>query len=1207
MTPQLLKKWQEEPSFAALQSLDQGGGAHLVTGLEGSQRAFLISALFASSDKPGLVLTGDTGRAEKLYTELRGFLGEQEVFLFPGRDFFYAGEVLTQSREITVQRLQVLERLAMKQRVLIVAPAAALLGKLAPVALWTRYFLAFKRGTIFPREALLTALVRMGYERTELTETPGFFSLRGDILDIFPLHAPDPLRISFFDEEVESIRTYDPELQRSREEREEATVWPAREIILDEEALDRGRVNLSREMEKVTRQLKRNKREKAADRLRTRIENYLLKLESAGFFEGLEQYIAYFFPEAAALSDYFPPGCTLFWDEPESAAAVEETLFSELQEYQATLLEQGDILPGQVEITWRLEGIVKASALRVLAFSPFSRRLPYLEVASTSSFDGRPAPSFMGQLELLREELQSWGSRNYHVCVLGDGERSLQELQRIFQAHNLPFVLAEHHPLLSLLLGKQEPAGRKPGQDLRALPGGKGAAGKTAMPTITLARGRVERGFILPSLHLVVLTEREILYTAAQKKRPSPPTREKSPHAPLRDFQELKVGDLVVHEQHGIGRYMGIRTLEVDHVGRDYLFIQYAGEDKLYLPVDQIDILQKYVGGEEKPPRLYSLGGQEWARVKNRVKASVQELARELLSLYAAREAEQGYAFSPDHYWQQEFEARFPYEETPDQLRAIQEVKADMERDRPMDRLLCGDVGYGKTEVALRAAFKALMDNKQVAFLVPTTILAQQHYHNFVERFDGFPVKIELLSRFRSQKEQKEIIKGLKAGVIDVVIGTHRLFSRDTAFKDLGLLIIDEEHRFGVRHKEKLKMLRRDVDVLSMTATPIPRTLHMALSGARDLSIIDTPPENRYPVQTYVLEYALNLIREAIQRELNRGGQVFFVYNRVQTIERWAERLQEMIPHGRIVVGHGQMPEHRLEAVMQDFLDEKYDILVSTTIVEAGLDIPNVNTMIVFDADRFGLAQLYQLRGRVGRSDRLAYCYLTYRKDRVISEDAVKRLQAIKEFTELGSGFKIALRDLEIRGAGNVLGPEQHGFMMSVGYELYCRLLEQAIETMKGQQPRPEKKETAPRIDLNVNAYLPTSYISNQQQKIELYRRIATLENQEELQDMEAELKDRYGQLQSPVENLLKFMRLRQLARSKAVDSIEHKNDQVVVRFEKGRAFEGDHLWQLVQRHKGALSLRSGKDVSIRVRAFRGPQAENKLLEFLIQVLEEVS
>ena len=737
------------------------------------------------------------------------------------------------------------------------------------------------------------------------------------------------------------------------------------------------------------------------------------------------------------------------------------------------------------------------------------------------------------------------------------------------------------------------------GRDIIPFPGERAEKREKTLRSINIIPGRLENGFVMPALKLAVLVDKEILPGYRKKRRWAAP---KSKNA-LRDFQELKMGDLVVHEQHGIGRYMGIRTMDVDGVTRDYLYIKYAKEDKLYLPVEQIDILQRYVGGEGHPPKVSSLGGQKWARVKSRVRASVQELARDLLSLYAAREAVKGYAFLPDQPWQQEFEERFPYEETPDQLRAIEEVKADMEKERPMDRLLCGDVGYGKTEVALRAAFKAVIDGKQVAFLVPTTILAQQHYENFLERFKGFPMKVELLSRFRSPREQKRVIGELKAGVADIVIGTHRLLSRDIGFKDLGLLIIDEEHRFGVRHKEKLKMLRQEVDVLSMTATPIPRTMHMAISGARDLSVIDTPPENRYPVQTYVVEYSQNLIKEALQRELNRGGQVYFIYNRIQTIEKWAAKLQEMVPGARIVAAHGQMPEQKLAEVMHKFLVGEYDILVSTTIVEAGLDIPNVNTMVVYDADYFGLAQLYQLRGRVGRSNRLAYCYLTYRKDKVMSGDAVKRLQAIKEFTELGSGFKIALRDLEIRGAGNILGPEQHGSMIAVGYELYCRLLQQAIETMKGKNI-PVQQKAEPRIDLKISAYLPSSYVVNQQQKIELYRRIAALEKKEDLQDMAAELKDRYGHLQPPVENLLLVMRLRQLAREKEVEAIEQQKGVTVIKFLKEKHFQSEQLWQVVNKNRRYLSLLSGKGVTLKVRASQ--EGEKDYLRYLITILEQI-
>lgn len=1199
MSHNLLEKWRGNPSFVTLQSFQEESSAQLVTGLEGSQRSFLIAALSAGTPFSALVLTSDMARAERLYEEIKGFLSGHDIYLFPGRDFFYAGEVLTQSKEIIQQRLRVMERLAMGKRILVIAPVSALLSKLTPAELWKEKFLEIKTGARIDWKQLLEKLVEMGYERAELTESEGFFSVRGDIIDIFPFHTSWPLRISFFDEEIEKIRYFDGDNQRSLESVSAISILPAREVILTKTALSAGKKALSEEMEMIVRQLKSKKQEETADRLRTRVENRLIKLENSGYFEGMEQFISYFYPEPGALTDYLPREGFIFWDEPENTASRADSLLGELQEYQADLLLQGDILPGQVEVCWSLRDVLRKNSLKIIALTAFSRRLPNVKVAGTTNIQARHIPSFMGRLDLLNEELKTWWFQEYEVFLMCDGEKRAAEMEKLFSENGINVRrTGENRTLLDITKKEMEIALDEKGE-VRTFPAEKTRKWKKADKIVKIVNGRLENGFVIPSLRLAILVDKEILPGYRKKKRWA--TTKSKGH--LREFQELKPGDLVVHEQHGIGRYMGIRTMDVAGITRDYLYIKYAGEDKLYLPVDQIDILQKYVGGEGRAPRVSSLGGQEWTRIKSRVKASVQELAAELLSLYAAREAAKGHIFPPDQIWQGEFEDRFPYEETPDQLRTIQEVKDDMEKDRPMDRLLCGDVGYGKTEVSLRAAFKAVMGGKQVAFLVPTTILAQQHYENFLERFKGFPVEIELLSRFRSAKEQQKAIKGLKTGTVDIVIGTHRLFSKDTGFKDLGLLIIDEEHRFGVRHKEKLKMLRKDVDVLSMTATPIPRTLHMAISGARDLSVIDTPPENRYPVQTYVVEYSDHLVREAIQRELNRGGQVYFIYNRIQSIEKWVSKLQELVPGAKIVAAHGQMPEHKLEEVMHKFLTREYDILISTTIVEAGLDIPNVNTMVVYDSDYFGLAQLYQLRGRVGRSNRLAYCYLTYRKDKVISGDAVKRLQAIKEFTDLGSGFKIALRDLEIRGAGNILGPEQHGSIMAVGYDLYCRLLEQAIETMKGKKvSAPSKAE--PKIDLNVNAYLPSLYISNQQQKIEIYRRIAALENKDELRDMAGELKDRYGRLQSPVENLLLIMRLRQLAREKNVESIEQQKNGTIIKFQKERTFQSDQLWQLVSRNRRTLSLYAGKGVSLKIKNLQ--YREKDFLKHLIGILEEV-
>ena len=1199
MYDNLLKKWPEDPSFISLLKPLEKGGAQLVTGLEGSQRSFFIAALANSASQTALVLTGDMARAERLYEEIRAFLPGQEVYLFPGKDFFYADEILTQSKEILQQRLKVLERLVVGQRLIVIVPLPALLSKLTPAQLWMERRLEIKVGLGVNWEHFLQNLVEMGYERTELTESEGSFSVRGDIVDIFPLYTALPLRISFFDEEVESIRFFDAESQRSLEAIPAISILPAREIILSAASLQEGAKTLAAEVEKVAGQLKAKNQTRAADRLRTKVENHLVKLRNFGYFDGIEQYITYFYEQSSTLLDYFPTEGLFFWDEPEKVVTVEDSLLKELQGYQTELLLQGDILPGQVQICWALKDILQKSVLNIIALASFSRRLPYIPVSGTTNVQAHEVPSFMGRPHLFKDELKNWWTLGYEIFLMCDGKKRAAMMQKMLAELKLSAVFpVEKESLLEKLYNGQElkPATKKAAD---TLPSKKVEGGRSKEKHIKIITGRLENGFVLPALRLVVLADQNIL-PVQRKKRKWTTSKEKSP---LREFQEIKIGDLIVHEQHGIGRYMGIRTMEVNEVTRDYLYIKYAGEDKLFLPVEQIDFLQRYVGGEGRQPKVSSLGGQEWIRVKNRVKASVQDLARELLSLYAAREAVSGYAFSVDQTWQNDFEERFPYEETPDQLRAIQDVKKDMEHDRPMDRLLCGDVGYGKTEVALRAAFKAVLDSKQVAFLVPTTILAQQHYENFLGRFAGFPLKVEQLSRFRSAHEQKKVIRELKAGVVDIVVGTHRLLSRDIGFRDLGLLIIDEEHRFGVRHKEKLKMIRQDVDVLSMTATPIPRTLHMALSGARDLSVIDTPPENRYSIQTYVVEYSSGLVREAIQRELNRGGQVYFIYNRVQTIEKWAKRLQELLPGASIAVAHGQMHEQELAKVMHKFLHRECDILISTTIVEAGLDIPNVNTMVIYDADHFGLAQLYQLRGRVGRSNRLAYCYLTYRKDKVMTEDAVKRLRAIKEFTELGSGFKIALRDLEIRGAGNLLGPEQHGSMMAVGYELYCRLLEQTIGSMKGQPVAASPREADVKIDLNINAYLPSTYIPNQQQKIELYRRIAILDSKEELQDMMVELKDRFGNLQPPVENLLLVMRLRQLARERNVESIEQQKGQVKLKFQQGKSFQSEDLWQLVSRHRQNLSLHAGKTVALRVRSFQG--TEKEYLQYLIQILEE--
>ncbi|MDD2221538.1 MAG: transcription-repair coupling factor, partial [Clostridia bacterium] len=654
----------------------------------------------------------------------------------------------------------------------------------------------------------------------------------------------------------------------------------------------------------------------------------------------------------------------------------------------------------------------------------------------------------------------------------------------------------------------------------------------------------------------------------------------------------------------GIGRYLGVERLKVGENARDYLLIQYAGTDKLYLPVDQLDLLQKYIGSEGKAPKLYKLGGSEWQRVKARVRASVRDMAKELLALYAAREAAEGYAFSPDTPWQREFEDRFIYEETPDQLRAIEEIKADMENSKPMDRLLCGDVGYGKTEVAMRAAFKAVSDGKQVALLAPTTVLAQQHFRTFSERFADYPVSIAVLGRFTSSREQKSIVEKMAKGEIDLLIGTHRILSKDVKFKDLGLLIVDEEQRFGVAHKEKIKTLKTNIDVLVLSATPIPRTLHMALAGMRDMSVIETPPAERRPVQTYVLEYFDRLIKDAVQRELSRGGQVYFVHNKIMSIDRLADDLAELIPQARIAVAHGRMPEGELERVMSEFVEGKHNLLVCTTIIESGLDIPNVNTLIVNEADKFGLAQLYQLRGRVGRSERQAYAYFTYRPNHIINETAKKRLLAIRDFTELGAGFKIAMRDLEIRGAGDILGAQQHGHIAAVGFDLYCRLLREEIE--RGvDESKPVVEEVNTQLDLDINAYIPDSYLADGNLKIEIYKRIAAARSLSELDELRAELLDRYGRIPAALNNLLLLGGLKTYTRALGIAAVSRKGSQIIMRLAQGRELKPESLMGLLAEYPGQICFRQKQDFLIIITV--GDLKEREVIDSLMNILSRLS
>lgn len=848
---------------------------------------------------------------------------------------------------------------------------------------------------------------------------------------------------------------------------------------------------------------------------------------------------------------------------PESLVCVEEParLRETVLKYHKEHREWKKLL-----IPWdRLLDTARARRVAYMALLP--QKIMGAQVSQLTGFTVKTIPTFYKQIALLVDELKRWQEQGFQIVISATTPERAKAVQDTLREVGFTSTVYSSKPKNLEFIG------------------------------IHIFTAFLSAGFELPNAHFVWLTEGDI-FGKQKKKR----IFRAAAGSPITHFRDLKIGDYVVHVTHGIGKYVGVETLLVHGIHKDYFLVRYAADDKLYIPTDQVHLLQKYIGAEGESPKLHKLGGGEWNRQKAKAKASVQDLANELIQLYAERNAMEGHAFSPDTPWQKEFEDAFPYEETTDQLRAIEEIKRDMENSKPMDRLLCGDVGFGKTEVAMRAAFKAVMDGKQVAVLVPTTILAQQHYQSFTKRMQGFPVNVDMISRFRTDREQQETLRRVKAGQVDILIGTHRMIQSDLQFKNLGLLVVDEEQRFGVMQKEKLKSWQKNTDVLTLTATPIPRTLHMSLVGARDMSVLETPPEDRYPVQTYVLEYNTAVVHDAIRREMHRGGQIYFVYNRVQTIDKAMQMVRELAPEAKVVVGHGQMSEDRLEKVMVSFYEGESDILVSTSIVENGLDISNVNTLIVYDADYFGLSQLYQLRGRVGRSDRLAYAYFTYRKDKILTEVAEKRLQAIKEFTELGAGFKIAMRDLEIRGAGNLLGAEQSGQMLNVGFEMYCRLLEEAVNELKDIPDRPRMIE--PTIDLPIEAYIADSYIGDGMQKIEVYQRIAHTYTDREVDELYDELIDRFGDMPDAVNNLLTVARIKNLARSLAMQSINQVKDRVMLNFTMQSEVDPVKVVATVKDYRGRVILMPGESpiMALKVAGLPG----EKVLALIQEVLAKL-
>lgn len=1047
-----------------------------VSGCMESQKSHLMYGLSGIAPYR-LILAEDERRAREIYEDYRFY--DRKVYSYPAKDLlFFQADI--HGNLLIRQRMKVIKALLEEKELTVVTSIDGCMDFLESLEKIKEQLIHYESDSTVDIEQLKNQLVALGYERVGQVEMPGQFSVRGGIVDIYCLTEENPWRIELWGDEIDSIRSFDPESQRSLENLEELTIYPAVEHIGDKDMV--------------------------------------------------------------SFLDYFPEERTIiFLDEPnrltEKGGAVEE-------EYRQSRMHREEKGSRNLPENWLCsfeqlqKELNKRNCISVCALEPKQagwkvREKFYLEVKSISAYNN--------SFELLVKDLHQYKKQGYRIALLSGSRTRAERLAKDLQEEGLAAFYGQDY-------------------DREICPG-----------EIMVVYGHAKKGFEYPLIKFAVMTESDIFGQEQKKKK-----KKNYSGSRIQDFAELSIGDFVVHEKHGLGIYRGIEKVEVDRIVKDYIKIEYRGGSNLYIPATQLDCLQKYSGADaSKAPKLNKLGTQEWNKTKSKVRGAVKNIAKELVELYAVRQEKEGYVCGPDTVWQREFEEMFPYEETEDQLSAIEDAKRDMESTRIMDRLICGDVGYGKTEVALRAAFKEVQESRQVAYLAPTTILAQQIYNTFVQRMKEFPVHVELLCRFRTPAQQKKAIEDLKKGQVDVIIGTHRILSKDVQFKNLGLLIVDEEQRFGVTHKEKIKQLKKDVDVLTLTATPIPRTLHMSLIGIRDMSVLEEPPMDRMPIQTYVMEYDEETVREAINRELRRGGQVYYVYNRVTDIADVALRIAKLVPDARVDFAHGQMSERELENVMYSFVNGDIDVLVSTTIIETGLDISNVNTMIIHDSDRYGLSQLYQLRGRIGRSNRTAYAFLMYRKNVMLKETAEKRLAAIREYTDLGSGFKIAMRDLELRGAGNLLGAQQHGHMNAVGYDLYCKMLNEAVKEAKGIHTM-EDFETS--VDLNVDAYIPDSYISNEFQKLDIYKRIAGIETQQDYDDMLEELLDRFGEPGKAVLNLLAIAKLKAIAHQGYVTEIKQIGKTVrFILYEKAR-LNTEGFPALIQKYRRGLQFKNEQE-----------------------------
>lgn len=1135
----LIKTLEENKKFQELTKQISKTGPIAISGLVDVEKLHVLAGIFNETKRPMVLVTYNEIQARKLYQNLKKLI--KQTYFFPKKEIT-SYDYVAQSKEIEYKRIDVLNKmyLAKKQKepIITVTTIEAVMQKMVAKDTLYQNVIDFEVGKTYLLDGIKEKLVGLGYERSDLIENKGQFSIRGGIVDV-GLSEKIGVRIEFWGDEVDSIRFFQISSQRSTEMLKEITIFPAHELIVQD---------LSEAVKNIQ------------EKYPEEIEDIEL-IKNGDYISKINKYFNEFYENQASFLDYMSDEYLLLLDEKSKINQRESNIIEDNNKLIASLVEKEKFVPEAIENISKFE------------YNFEEKQIIYLEQNDSIKniqkyyFETREINFYNLQLDLLLADIVTYQKNKKKVVLLAGNEISAKKLCDILKENQINYKY------------EREAENVKPGE-------------------IIVTIGGFSSGFENYDLNLIVIS--------LQNNFEEPVKRKKKLSSTFKDsekivFADLKPGDIVVHQTHGIGQFIGVNTITADGVTKDYIKIKYRNDDILYVPTNSLDSVRKYIGGgDNSSPRLNKLGGKEWSATTSKVKKNLEAVAKDLIELYAKRQKIKGFSFSPDTPWQKQFEDSFPYTETDDQLRCIQDVKKDMEKPQPMDRLLCGDVGYGKTEVAIRAAFKAVMDQKQVAYLVPTTILANQQYEEFKTRMQEFAINVELLNRFKTKKEQDEIIKKLKLGEVDVVVGTHRLLSEDVNFKDLGLLIIDEEHRFGVKDKEKIKKLRTNIDVLTMTATPIPRTLHMSIVGVRDMSVIYEPPHNRKPVQTYVLEYDQEVITEAITKEIERGGQVFYLFNQVEGIEKKANEISMLVPEAKVGFAHGKMSGRELEEIMESFINHEINVLVCTTILESGIDIPNANTIIVENADRLGLAQLYQIRGRVGRSDKQAYAYITYKRDKLLSEVADKRLKAIKEFTEFGSGFKIAMRDLEIRGAGSMLGEMQHGHMEQVGYDTYCKLLDEVIKEMQGIEVVEEQDV---QIDLAVSSYIPDNFIENSSQKIEIYQNIALCRTEEELQNVIDEVIDRYGRLPKELENLIDIARIKQLARKANILKIAQKENGIVFYFVKEK-IKPEMVNTLITKYPMLVKFSNAVEPYVTLRIKENENIIEKAKEFLNTVIE---